>query len=84
MPIGELREEVLRKAHEDAQAILDASEKRSEEIVQKAKEDAHAILEAARKEAASILSGEKEERISAAKLEAQKMLSEAREKILPP
>jgi len=79
MGFDELVRELEKGAEAESRKILHASEKNAGKTVEGAKEKADGILKAARKEAAEFAKQEASEKETSAKLDAKKMLDEARD-----
>ncbi|MEM3031052.1 MAG: V-type ATP synthase subunit E [Candidatus Micrarchaeia archaeon] len=82
MGLEELKQEILRKAEEEARAVRRKAEAEAREIISQAERKKEEAIDAARKEAAEALAREERERLSTARLESKLILAAAREEVL--
>jgi len=82
MGLEELRQEIIRKAEEEAKAIRRKAEAEARGIISRAEEERKRCIEKAKEECAGTIERERRERLSTARLEAKLILAEAREELL--
>jgi len=78
----ELRQEVLRKARDEAGAVRRQAEKEAAEIISQAEKNRKDAVKNAEHDARESVEREKRERLSTARLEAKLLLAEAREELI--
>ncbi|HZX20068.1 MAG TPA: V-type ATP synthase subunit E family protein [archaeon] len=82
MTLENVRESLLQEAKSEENRLLKDAEKESQKILNEAKEKTKQIKAEAKISAANSVETEKKERISAAKLKANKIVNEARNKLV--
>jgi vacuolar-type H+-ATPase subunit E/Vma4 len=82
MGINHLTADILAEARKEAKAITDAAEAESRKALEEEKREVKKMLSKAEKEADDFVAAQQRERIAWAKLEAKKMVGEAKEYIV--
>lgn len=82
MTIENLKQSLIQQGSSEAKRLLAEAQKQADEILHSAKEKAAAISSESKKKTDAMISAQRNEKISAAKLRAKKMVSEARDEIV--
>ncbi|MEM3399868.1 MAG: V-type ATP synthase subunit E [Candidatus Micrarchaeia archaeon] len=82
MGLEELREEILRKARDEAKELEEKAGLESERIIKGAKDERKRILAGAKESANALVEAERRERIAAARLDARNLIGKAKDELI--
>ena len=82
MGLDSLKHEIARESEREAKKLIDAADEQGKDIARSSEKDAKSKEKRAASEIEETLASEKSERIAAARLDAKKILSQAREEAI--
>lgn len=82
MSLENVRDSLIQEAKKEEKRIISEAEKEATAIIAKAKDQAKQIKAEEKKKASETVNGERNEKISAARLKANKIISEAKNKLV--